>query len=215
MKRAQARKTYGQFCALARSLDRVGDRWTLLIIRQLLLGAAGYGSLREALPGIAKNLLAQRLVELETDGIITRSRHPPRSKAVRYQLTEVGRSLESAVLELIRWGTRWMTSGPGSDYAAPHWALLALRALLASPTIRKPAGNLVIDVEGVRILVSIQASGRSVSYGSNGKAKAFLRAPLSELLAHITGNSRARYPNSLLTTGNAAFAKAALRRNED
>ncbi len=211
MRKPQARKSYGQFCALARSLDRVGDRWTLLIVRQLLLGPAGFGALREALPGIAKNLLAHRLVELETDGIIARSSHPQRSKAVRYELTKAGESLEPTVLDLIRWGAQFMTTGRGSDHADPNWILLALRALLANPMIVKPAGDLAIDVEGVEIIVSIGASGRSVSYGLTDRAKASIRAPLDQLLAYVSTNDKARHSRSLAITGNAAFAKAALK----
>jgi DNA-binding HxlR family transcriptional regulator len=107
------RKSYGQFCGLARSLDHVGDRWTLLIVRELLLGDRSFRELEEALPGISPSLLAQRLTVLTGDGVIARNDAPPRSKRVDYRLTDVGRALEPVIAELIRWGTRWMLTGPG------------------------------------------------------------------------------------------------------
>ena len=113
------RKSYGQFCGLARSLDRVGDRWALLIVRELLLDHRTFRELEAALGGISPSLLTQRLTQLTVDGLVVRNEAPQRSKSVEYRLTDAGRSLERVILELIRWGSRWMVDGPGRRPGRP------------------------------------------------------------------------------------------------
>lgn len=205
-------KSYGQFCALARALDRVGNRWSLLILRELFGGPAGFSSLRRALPGIASNLLARRLAELERDGLITRSTHQARSKAVRYQLTDGGAALEPAVLALIRWGAAWMASGPGSDVQNAAWLPLALRALLADSRIKTPTGTLLIEVDDVQVTVRIGRGGRQVSAGPPTSApRAVVRGPYDAVLA-LVGAER-QMPEVVLA-GDTQFVAAALRREQ-
>lgn len=115
-------KTYGQHCALARALDRVGDRWTLLIVRELLVGPRRWADLKAGLPGIATNLLAMRLRELEAEGIVERGE--------AYSLSPLGRELAEPVHALIRWGGNFMGApGPG-DAFSPNWLVVALAAVL-------------------------------------------------------------------------------------
>lgn len=97
-------RSYGQYCGLARSLEVVGDRWNLLIVRQLLVGSARYRDLLEGLPGIATNLLADRLRDLETAGVIER-RLADTGSVVEYALTEWGAELRQPIESLIRWST--------------------------------------------------------------------------------------------------------------
>ena len=132
-------RTYAQYCGLARSLDQVGDRWTLLIIRELLVAPARSRELQDGLPGVATNLLAQRLrqLEAERDRLQTPRR---RRSAVVYELTPLGAGLEETVLALVRWGTNWMLSGLGDDTFRPRWLVVALRATLPRSPIARPAG---------------------------------------------------------------------------
>src|SRR4051794_31843139 len=98
-------RSYSQYCSVARALDVVGDRCTLLIVRELLLrGALRYTDLRQGLPGIASNLLAERLRILDEEGVITSAQAPPPIAATLYELTPRGRELERTLLELGRWG---------------------------------------------------------------------------------------------------------------
>lgn len=122
-------RSYDQFCGLARALDHIGHRWTLLIVRELLLGPKRFTDLREGLPGIANNLLADRLRQLRDDGLVTRRDLPPPAASTVYELTEAGRELREPVHALIRWGGRWMLPGPGTDEFRPEWLVLALDAL--------------------------------------------------------------------------------------
>src|SRR5437660_12010745 len=101
-----APRSYDQYCAVARGLDVSGDRWTLLIVRDLLLGPKRYKDLLSGLPGIGTNLLADRLKELEGAGLIERAVLPPPAGSTVYQLTERGLALEPVMIALGRWGAR-------------------------------------------------------------------------------------------------------------
>ena len=175
------RKSYGQFCGLARSLDRVGDRWTLLVVRELLLGDRTFRDLQAALEGISPSLLSQRLNDLVADGIVERNDAPRRSKGVEYRLSDNGRALEPVIIELIRWGSRWMLNGPGRDRVDQRWAPLALRALLEGRP--SPRGRIHLDVEGVEVTVAGSARGRRVTPGHHGLPDATIAGPLPAILA--------------------------------
>ena len=124
------RRRYNQFCALATALDHVGDRWTLLVVRELLPGPRRYSDMRQGLPGIASNLLAARLHSLEADGVVARRRLPPPAASTVYELTDIGHELEPALLALMRWGSRWMTRPADGAVIRVSWFALALKALL-------------------------------------------------------------------------------------
>src|SRR5436309_7100067 len=103
-------RSYNEYCAVAKSLDVVGDRWTLLIVRELALrGACRYTDLRNGLPGIATNLLAERLRELEQAGVVTREEAPPPIATTLFKLTSRGEQLRPVLDALTRWGVPLMT----------------------------------------------------------------------------------------------------------
>jgi DNA-binding HxlR family transcriptional regulator/putative sterol carrier protein len=120
-------RTYGDGCAIAWALDVVGERWALLVVRELLLGPKRYTDLRRGLPNASPNVLSQRLDELERAGVVRRYKLPPPAGSRVYELTDWGRELEGIVMSLGRWGARSPT--PPSD--APigvDSTILALRA---------------------------------------------------------------------------------------
>lgn len=166
-------KTYGQFCGLARALDHVGDRWTLLIVRELLIEPRRYSQIREALPGVATNLLADRLRSLEADGLISK-----RTDGT-YRLTALGRQLERAIHELVSWGAVWMTDGRGSDHFRPQWLAVALGALLAL----EAGGGVEIHADDEVLHV---ADG-GVSLGPLERPDAVVRGSAEDILAVATG----------------------------
>jgi DNA-binding HxlR family transcriptional regulator len=132
------KRTYGQYCGLAGALDLVGERWTLLIIRELLMGPKRYTDLRAGLPGIASNLLADRLDHLEEAGLVGREQLPPPAPAIVYRLTERGQGLETAIIELGRWGGLALGAPePDQDFRA-SWFALGMRATFR-PAIAPPA----------------------------------------------------------------------------
>lgn len=197
------RKSYGQFCGLARSLDRVGDRWTLLIVRELLLGTRTFRELEDALGGISPSLLTKRLTDLVDDGLVARNEAPRRSKGVAYSLTDAGRSLEPVVLEFVRWGARWMLIGPGEDRADPRWTPLALRALLEGRPSRR--GRVHLDVDGVEVTVATAAGRRQVVPGHRGRPDATVAASMPVVLA-IAADALSLQGSGAAVTGDAAVA---------
>lgn len=180
------RKSYGQFCGLARALDRVGDRWTLLVLRELLLGPQTFRDLEARLAGISPALLTRRLADLVHDGLSERSDAPVRSKAVEYRLTDAGRELEPIVLDLIRWGSRWMADGPGTDQADPAWSPLALRALLEGERTNVE-GTVHVDVSGTEVTITARGGHRRVVAGASRRHDAAVTTTLPLALAVASG----------------------------
>jgi DNA-binding HxlR family transcriptional regulator/putative sterol carrier protein len=124
-----AEHRYRQYCPLARALDVVGDRWTLLIVRELVPGPRRFTDLIEGLPGISRNLLTVRLRDLERDGIVARQELPPPAARQVYELTEDGRALARAVGPLIGWGVKRLGERePGESFSA-RWAVVGMSAL--------------------------------------------------------------------------------------
>ena len=123
------KRSYDQYCAVARGLDIIGDRWTLLLVRDLLLGPKRYKDLLSGLPGIGTNLLADRLKELEAAGLIERTVLPPPAGSAVYQLTETGQSLETVMTALGRWGARFLGPPKKTDVMVPRAYFVAMRGV--------------------------------------------------------------------------------------
>src|SRR6266566_5111117 len=117
-------KHYGQACAIARALDVVGDRWSLLLVRELTLGPRRYRDLATGLPGIPSNVLAARLKDLQAAGVITRHTLPAPTDVTVYELTDAGRALQPALKELLDWGLRYGPEPSQDDVGQPGWGLL-------------------------------------------------------------------------------------------
>ncbi len=131
-------RSYGQYCSVAKALDVVGDRWTLLIIRELLTqGPCRYTDLKSGLPGIATNLLSDRLRDLEQAGLIRREEAAPPVATTLFHLTETGAELESVLDALGRFGIRYMTEPRESDEFRSHWFTYPVSLMLHD---REPGG---------------------------------------------------------------------------
>jgi DNA-binding HxlR family transcriptional regulator/putative sterol carrier protein len=120
---------YQQFCALARTLDVAGDRWTLLIVRELAPGPRRFTDLIDGLPGIPRNLLTQRLRGLEREGIVVRRKLPPPAARQVYELTEDGRDLAAAMAPLIAWGTRRLGERKSAETFRARWPAVGMAGL--------------------------------------------------------------------------------------
>jgi DNA-binding HxlR family transcriptional regulator len=118
-------KRYGQACAIARALDVVGERWSLLLVRELTFGPRRHRDLATGLPGIPSNVLAARLKDLQAAGVVTRRTLPAPTDVTVYELTDAGRALQPALKELLDWGLRYGPELSQDDVAQPGWALLA------------------------------------------------------------------------------------------
>ena len=155
-------RDYGQYCGLARALDVVGDRWNLLIARQLLMGPARYRELRDGLSGVATNLLADRLRDLETAGVLER-RLADDGKAVTYALTPWGAQLREPIYALVRWSTPLMIRGPQGDEFRAEWLRLALPALFADRVAAGASVAVGVAVDGG--MVQLQATESGIDVG--------------------------------------------------
>lgn len=122
-----ARRSYEDACPSAYALDLIGERWALLVVRELLLGPKRFADLAAGLNGIGASVLSTRLKELESVGVIERRRLPPPTSTWAYELTEFGRELEDIVLSLARWGARAPGFSPGQAQRADD-ALFAAKA---------------------------------------------------------------------------------------
>ena len=121
-------RTYGDACGIPRALDRVGERWALLIVRELVLGPKRFTDLKTGLPNASPNVLSQRLRELEQDGVVRRRKLPPPAAARVYELTDWGLELEPVLSALGRWGAR-APLGPPEDGMSLDAHILSLRTL--------------------------------------------------------------------------------------
>ena len=117
---------YRQYCGAARALDVVGDRWTLLIVRELMLGPRRFTDLIDGLPGISRNLLTDRLRSLERDGVLARQELPPPAARQVYELTEDSRDLAAAMIPLVAWGARRLGARRATESFRAHWGALAM-----------------------------------------------------------------------------------------
>jgi DNA-binding HxlR family transcriptional regulator len=173
-------RSYDEFCALARALDVVGDRWTLLIIRELFARDGRYSDLRDALPGIATNLLAERLRQLQEAGVVEAYEAPPPVRASVYRLTPRGRELGPAMRALVIWGLPLLASGQGADAFRTQWLVMAVRILFDGVDVADLAPLTVVVESGDKpATIEVSPEGLWMELG----------APGSEAQVEVAGES--------------------------
>lgn len=185
---------YDQYCGCARALDVVGDRWTLLIVRELLVRPARFSELRDGLPGIATNLLSNRLKALQADGVVERRLADP---GVAYALTPWGEQLREPLMALAAWSAPLMARGRQGDAFRPHWLVVPLEGYLTGRPITEPT-RLGLHVEGVTLGVNADPDGVSVELEAAGPFDVELTAAAPQVLALVSG---ARSLDQVLTAG--------------
>lgn len=129
-------RAYGQFCGLSRALEVVGERWSLLIVRDLLVGPKRFTDLHRGLPGIPTNVLTARLKELEQAGVVRRRILPRPAGSIVYELTEYGAELEEPVVYLGRWGAKALGEPRPDEVVTPNSLVMALRSTFRSEAAR-------------------------------------------------------------------------------
>ena len=155
-----ARRGYGQICGLSRALEIVGERWALLIIRDLLLGPKRFTDLRQGLPRIPTNVLSARLKELEQAGVLQRRILPRPATAVVYELTDYGRELDDILLALGRWGAQSLGQPDPDDIYTIDGLMMAMRASYQGYDGDAPASpdrvGYELRVAGIVVSVTVQ-----------------------------------------------------------
>jgi DNA-binding HxlR family transcriptional regulator len=167
------RRSYDQYCPLSRALDVIGERWALLIVRELLAGPRRYTDLHADLPGVSTDVLAARLKEMEKDGLVTRRRLPPPANAAVYELTARARGLLPALTALADWGAADL-AGPGpTDALRAHWFALPFMRLLAGLAVPHE-GIVNIRPGDAGFHITLTAAGPSYGHGLADHADAEL-----------------------------------------
>jgi DNA-binding HxlR family transcriptional regulator len=206
-----AGRSYAEVCPIARALDRVGDRWLLLVVRELTLGPRRFSDLRRALPGLSSNMLADRLRKLEADAVVRRRTLPPPAASRVYELTQRGSDLEPVLDALAAWGSRAPCPPDGSFSSTSVLYLLRSRlrsrpgALDASYRIHLDDGVWTIREEGGRVGIRCEDMAQP---NANIQTDSFT---LSALLLDPSGLDRAAEDGSLRVEGDVDAVRRLLR----
>ena len=179
---------YAQFCPLTRAVEILGERWTILILRELFLGPKRFSDLKSALNGVSPSVLADRLDRLEERGIVThREVAPPAASAV-YELDEAGRALRPLLAELTRWGMRFLGAPGADDRIRPEWLLLGFQVFARARATEAIGALLHVEggMESVDIHVRGGADGTIVS-GTPLPHDVVVSAPPMEMLMFASG----------------------------
>ncbi|WP_204287564.1 winged helix-turn-helix transcriptional regulator [Microbispora amethystogenes] len=182
-------RSYGQYCSVAKALDVVGDRWTLLIVRELLArGPSRYTDLRSGLPGIATNLLADRLREMESAGLVNREDAPPPVATTLFRLTDRGADLASVIDALGRWGVPLMRDHRPEDAFRGQWLRLPVRMFLADHEPDQRASSIQIRAGDETAVIDVDAGRVSLRLGADPAADATITGPPPRILALFSGS---------------------------
>lgn len=191
-----SKRSYNQNCVLARAGDVIGERWTLLLLRDLMVAPRRYGELLDSLKGIGTNLLAARLKELSGAGIVTRGEDA--EGVTRYALTDSGRALEPTLLALIRWS---MVHGPENrpgDHHLEDWDLLALKALFQPEAAGELSVVVQFETTGFQGWVRINQGEMEIGLGVEANRDVVIGGTVGDL---FLGK---KAPHELVTGGKAA-----------
>lgn len=181
-------RSYSQYCSVAKALDVVGDRWTLLIVRELLAcGPSRYTDLRSGLPGIATNLLADRLREMEAAGLVDREDAPPPVATTLFRLTDRGADLGSVIFELGRWGVPLMSDYRPDEAFRGQWLRLPVRMFLADHEPDQSPSSIQICAGDQTVVVDADAGQVSLRLGADPNADATITGPPPRILALFSG----------------------------
>jgi DNA-binding HxlR family transcriptional regulator len=182
-------RRYHQFCGVAKALDVVGERWTLLLVRDLLLGGRRFSDLLQAMPGLTPNLLSQRLRDMQDRGLVEQQHLPPPRAATVYVLTPLGRELEPVVLALGRFGARWLVSPAPDDRVDPRWAMVSLKRRYRGCPRRWRVG---VFVDELSFALELDGERLEVADGDAHEPDLVLRGDRSAFGAFIVGGTSAR-----------------------
>ncbi len=201
-------RTYNQYCGVARALDLIGERWALLVVRELALGPKRFTDLRQGLPGIATNVLSLRLRQLERDGIVGRRQLPPPAPAQVYELTPHGRELVPIMLALGRWGANTMGPRSAEQAIRAEWLALALKAFFDPRAAEGLSATIGLVLDGALFTLQLDEGVLEVSPGVNGPVDLTIETDPEILIQFLAGapvSLRAEGDRQLLERLRALF----------
>ena len=181
-------RSYGEYCSIAKGLDVIGDRWTLLIVRELLIrGACRYTDLKDGLPGIATNLLSDRIRELEAGGLIRREDAPPPVATTLFHLTETGAELEPVVEAIGRWGLRYMIDPSDGDQFRGQWFTYPVAWFLRDREPDRPPVSIELRTGSNPAVVEVSGGAARLRLGTVTAPDLVLRGEPRLILAMFLG----------------------------
>jgi DNA-binding HxlR family transcriptional regulator len=181
------RRRYHQYCPVARALDVVGERWTLLIARELLLGPRRFTDLAEGLPGIGSSVLAGRLADLEQSGLVAKRTLPPPAASVVYELTDRGRGLAPVLAALADWGMNLLDRPHENDHVHGRWLVQGL-AVIAKPAASIPDATYELRVDDEAFQVRSHDGRLQAAQGPASNPDATITLTSDTLAAIVTGD---------------------------
>jgi DNA-binding HxlR family transcriptional regulator len=179
-----AKRSYGEACRFAHALDLVGERWALLVVRELLLGPKRFTDLRAGLPHASSNILSERLRDLEQGAVVQRRKLPPPAASWVYELTEWGRELEPIVTKLGAWGAR-SPFPPDSQEIGPDSIVLALRSLFDAEAAGDLNATYELRIGGERFRVGIAGGELDLGRGRATEPTVSIEVPDAPTLAAV------------------------------
>jgi DNA-binding HxlR family transcriptional regulator len=180
-------RSYKQYCGVARALDLIGERWAMLVVRELALGPKRFTDLRQGLPGIATNVLSLRLRQLERDGVITRRLLPPPAPAQVYELSELGRELVPIMLALGRWGASTMGPRSPEQSIRAEWLALALKAFFDAEAAGGLSATIALELDGAPFTLRLNEGRLDVAPGRDGPVDLSIATETERLLQFLAG----------------------------
>lgn len=203
------KRSFGDACGTALALEFVGERWALLVIRELLLGARRFGEIRAGLPGLSANVLTQRLVGLEEAGIVVRRRLPPPASAQVYELTDWGYEAEPIIMAMGRWALRSPLHDPGLPFSRVA-LMLSLRMLLVADRIGDFAGTIGFRLGEEHYFARVAGGALAVGRGVPEAVDAVIEGAPNAFLPVIYGGAPLDGA-ALAVTGDRAAAERFVR----
>lgn len=170
-------KWYQDACGTAFAMELVGERWSMLIIRELMLGGRRFSDLRASLPGISAKVLTERLASLEQAGVLTKRKLPPPAATQVYELTEWGYLAEPAIQELGRWAARSPEHNPQLPLS-PVSLMLSMRTMLVPEAARGVTARVGFDIGGETFVADLRDGELEVRRGDPAEAQAVIRVPV-------------------------------------
>src|SRR5213080_315949 len=193
-------RKFDQYCPVAHALSLVGDRWSLLIVRELLHGPKRYTDLTNGLPGIGTNILAARLRDLEESGVVQKRTLPPPAASTVYELTEYGAGLKEALYALARWGARTIGPPGPDDDLYPEWGLNALPALFNAEAARDLTETYVLVVDGDAFTARVVNGSLDASVGAAEDADVVVEMDMETFFGLASGELA---PGDAMNSGQA------------
>lgn len=203
-------RSYGQRCGLALSLDLIGERWTMLILRELVRGPKRFGDLAQGLDGIGSNLLSARLKSLESAGLVEKITLPPPAPVPAYDLAERGRSLQPILEDLALWGFELVGSPQERPELATRavWAAMTMKAVMDRSESKAPTGTYAFQVGSEDFWLQVSDDGSTLTDGRPpAPADAEIELETDEFFALVTGAIGLDDPNLRISGDEERFAE--------